>query len=144
MSRFHELHNNLKYTLGLAPAAAAQTDNTAMVSAIVDMQGYEALEWVILTGTLADADATFAVTVHHGDAANLSDAAAAPTECLIGTLAAASFTFADDSACKTIGVVPHKGAGKRYWRLTITPSGNSGSAPICVVALRLPLRVPVS
>ncbi len=144
MDRMHELHNNLKYTLGLAPAAAAQTDNTAMVSAIVDMQGYEALEWMILTGNLADADATFAVTVDHGDAANLSDAASAPTECLIGTLAAASFTFADDSACKTIGVVPHKGAGKRYWRLTITPTGNTAAAIATIGAIRLPYQLPAS
>lgn len=140
----HELHNNVLATLGLAPVATALADNTAQVSAIVDMQGHKALEWYIVTGTLADTDATFAVTVDHGDVANLSDAAAAPSDCLIGTLAGASFTFADDATVKRIGVVPHRGAGKRYWRLTITPTGNSGAAPLAVLAVRLPLGRPVA
>ena len=142
MPFMHEMHSNIVVTAGAAPAVTG--DNTPIVTAIVDMQGHRALEWVIATGTLADADATFAVTVDHGDAANLSDAVAAPSDCLMGTLAAASFVFSDDGAIKRIGVVPQLAGGKRYWRLTITPSGNSGSAPICVVALRLPLRVPVS
>lgn len=139
----HEPHNNLKYSLGLAPVATAVADNTAQVSAIVDMQGYEAAEFVIVTGTVADADTTIAATMDHGDAANLSDAAAAPTECLIGTLAAAGFRFDDDSAIKTIGIKPDKGAGKRYWRLTLTPSNNSGAIPLAILVVRLPLQVPV-
>ncbi|MEY5098714.1 MAG: hypothetical protein RJA36_1433 [Pseudomonadota bacterium] len=138
----HELHNSLDYAVGLAPVAAAQTDNTALVSAIIDSQDLETFEFVIMTGTLADADATFAVTMDHGDAANLSDAAAAPTECLIGTLAAAGFTFAADSAIRKIGVVPRKGAGKRYWRLTVTPSNNTGAAPIVILVVKKGWNVP--
>ena len=51
----HELHNNLKESVGLAPVAAASTDNTAQTTAIVDMKGYHSVEWYIMTGTLADA-----------------------------------------------------------------------------------------
>ncbi|MGD9509161.1 MAG: hypothetical protein AB7I59_05425 [Geminicoccaceae bacterium] len=138
----HELHSNLLASLGAPPAITS--DNTAVVCAIVDMQGHKALEWYIATGTLADSDATFAVAVDHGDQANLSDAAAAPSECLVGTLAAAGFRYDDDSTIKKIGVVPGRGAGKRYWRLTITPSNNSGAAPLAVLALRLPLGRPVA
>lgn len=144
MAGLHELHSNILATIGVAPVASAQTDNTAIVSAIVDMRGHKALEWVIATGTLADADVTVAATIEHGDAANLSDAAAAPTDCLIGTLAAAGFRYDDDSAIKKIGVVPHKGAGKRYWRLTLTPSANSGALPVTVIALRLPQQLPTA
>ena len=72
-----DLHNNIHPRRGISPAAAV-ADNTPFVSQIVDLAGYDAAEFVILTGALADADATFATLVEHGDAANLSDAAAVP------------------------------------------------------------------
>lgn len=147
----HELHNNLKESVGLAPVAAASTDNTAQTTAIVDMKGYHSVEWYIITGTLADADATFAVTVTAGDAVDsesaptsITDSAAAATECLIGTLADASFTFAADGVVKKIGYTPAKGAGKRFARLTVTPSNNTGNFPVAILALRLPYTLPVA
>ena len=136
----HELHNTLKYSLGLAPVVVG--DNTAQVSAIVDMAGYMAAEFLILTGTLADADATFAVTMEHGDAANLSDATAVDTDSLLGTLAAASFTFAADNTVKSVGYSSSRGAAKRYVRLTVTPTGNSGAAPLAIAVVRLPTVMP--
>lgn len=115
----------------VAIAPVVLTDNTAAVSSIIDMQGYEALTFVIATGTLADADATFAVTVDHGNDSGLSDAASVPTDQLAGTLANASFTFAADNAARKIGYIGYK----RYVRLTITPSANTGNAPISAVAI---------
>jgi len=67
----------------------------------------------------------------HGDASNLSDAAAVPAASLVGTLALAGFTFADDGETRKVGYVGEK----RYVRLTITPSANAGAAPMSVVAL---------
>ena len=116
--------------VAIAPVVA--TDNTALVSNIIDTNGYEALTFVIATGTLADADATFAVTVDHGSDSGLSDAASVPADQLAGTLANASFTFAADGACRKIGYIGYK----RYVRLTITPSANTGNAPIAVVAIQ--------
>lgn len=143
----HELHNNLGYAVGLAPVVVS--DNTASSTAIVDMAGLEAVEFVILTGTLADADATFAVTMTHGDAVDsesnpttITDSAAAHADCLLGTLAAAGFTFAADGAVRTVGYAPNRGPGKRWVRLTITPSNNTGSAPLAVAVVKLPLRRP--
>jgi hypothetical protein len=124
-----DLCSDIKVVRGLSPVVA--TDNTALVSQIVDTAGYESLTWIIQTGTLADADATFAVTMHHGDASDLSDAAAVTSDDLIGTLALASFTFADDNKQRKLG---YKGT-KRYVRLTITPSNNTGDAPIAVAAI---------
>ncbi len=115
----------------LAPAAAAITDNTAQVGTIIDGLGYDSLTYAIITGTLADADATFAVTLDHGDQANLSDAAAVPASQLVGTLALAGFTFADDGETRKLGYV----GTKRYTRLTITPTNNSGNAPMAAVAI---------
>jgi hypothetical protein len=121
--------NNLHFVPAIAPVVV--TDNTAQVSAIIDTRGYDSLTFAIQTGTLADADATFAVTIDHGDASNLSDAAAVPTSMLVGTTALASFTFADDGECRKIGYV----GSKRYVRLTITPSANAGNAPLSSMAI---------
>lgn len=106
-------------------------DNTAQVGAIIDRQGYDSLTYLIETGTLADADATFTVLLEEGDVANLSDATAVDDKDLIGTEALAGFTFADDGETRKLG---YKG-NKRYTRLTITPVNNSGNAPIAAIAV---------
>lgn len=126
-----DLMNNITPKVVIAPPAAAATDNTAQVGSIVDVAGYDSLTFIIVTGTLADADATFAVLVEEGAASNLSDAAAVDDKDLIGTEALAGFTFAADGAARKIG---YKG-GKRYVRLTVTPTGNTGNAPISAIAI---------
>lgn len=126
-----DLHNNIAPKRGISPVAAAQTDNTAIVSQIVDARGYESVEFLILTGSLADADATFTVLVEEGDASNLSDAAAVADSDLLGTEALAGFTFADDDKVFKIGYV----GSKRYVRVTITPANNTGNA--CVAGVWL-------
>jgi len=118
-----DIHNNLHPRRGISPAAAV-ADNTAFVSQIVDMAGYDAAEFFLLTGALADADATFTVLVEDGNAANLSDAAAVPDVFLLGLETQASFTFADDDKVFKIGYV----GPKRYARVTVTPANNSGNA----------------
>lgn len=120
----------------IAPVAAV-TDNTATVSSIIDCQGYDSVTLVIVTGTDADADATFAVTVDEGDVSNLSDAAAVAAADLVsmtnGTaaLTAAGYTFADDGETRAIGYL----GIKRYVRLTVTPAANTGNCFIGGVAI---------
>lgn len=126
-----DLHNHIHPKVLFEPVAAI-TDNTPRVSEIIDMQGYDACEFVLITGTDADADATFAVTVDEGDAANLSDAAAVAAADLLGTLALAGYNFADDKECRKIGYV----GGKRYVRVTVTPSANTGNFFLAGVALQ--------
>lgn len=124
-----DLHNNIEFRRALSPVVI--TDNTAQVCEIIDIAGFRSLEFAILTGTLADADATFTALVEHGDAANLSDAAAVPDGALLGLETEASFTFAADNVTKKIG---YRGT-KRYIRLTLTPANNTGNAPLCVIAV---------
>lgn len=107
------------------------SDNTAQVGQIIDGQGATSVTYVIATGAIADADATFAVLLEEGDAANMSDAAAVADVDLIGTEALAGFQFDDDNECRKLG---YKGA-KRYTRLTITPSGNASGALMSAVAV---------
>lgn len=115
-----DLHNNIAVKRGLSPKAAT-TDNTPYVSEIVDLLGFNSAEFAILIGANTDTNATFAVLVEHGDAANLSDHVAVDDKDLLGTEAAAGFTAADDdNGVRKIGYC----GSKRYARVTITPSGN--------------------
>lgn len=107
------------------------SDNTAQVGQIIDRQGFESLTYVILTGSLADADATFTVLLEDGDQANLSDAAAVDDKYLLGTEALASFQFDDDNETRKLGYI----GPKRYTRLTITPANNASAAVIGAVAV---------
>ncbi|WP_285020240.1 hypothetical protein [Novosphingobium sp. fls2-241-R2A-195] len=125
-----DMANHIEVRRAIAPVAPT-TDNTPYVSSIIDVAGFDNLVFAILLGALADADATFAVLIEHGDAANLSDAAAAPDVALTGTEASAGFTFADDNKVRKIGYV----GSKRYVRLTITPTNNTGAASIAAVAI---------
>lgn len=124
-----DLMSNIDPRVALAPVVV--TDNTAQVCSIIDGQGFDSMTYIIATGTLADADATFAVLLEEGDASNLSDAAAVADADLVGTEALAGFTFAADAKTRKLG---YRGT-KRYTRMTITPSGNSGNAPLAVVAI---------
>lgn len=124
-----DLFNNITVARAIAPVSVA--DNTAQVGAIIDRQGFNSLTFAIALGSLADADATFAVTIDHGDNAALSDAASVPAGDLLGAAALAGFTFADDNLTRKIG---YRGS-KRYVRLTITPANNTGAALLAAVAI---------
>lgn len=126
-----DLMNNI-HPVPLITPIAARTDNTAIVSAIIDRLGYDSLTLVLVTGTNTDTNATFAVLVEDGDDSGLSDNGTVDDSELLGTEALAGFTFADDGECRKIGYIGHK----RYVRLTVTPSGNdSGNIFLAGVAI---------
>jgi hypothetical protein len=136
-----DLMNNINLKPVIVPPAAAITDNTAQVGAIIDRQGYESLTYAIMTGTLADADATFTVLLEESNDSGMSGATAVADADLIGTEDLAGFTFAADSACRKLS---YKG-NMRYTRLTITPANNTGNAPLVAMAiLGDPLTAPTA
>jgi hypothetical protein len=124
-----DLFNNIHPLRAISPVSVA--DNTAVVSEIIDRQGYESMTFVIATGSVADADATFAVTMTESDASDMSGSNAVASKDLLGTLALAGFQFDDDNETRKVG---YTGA-KRYVRLTITPSANASAALISAVAI---------
>lgn len=124
-----DLHNLIDVRRAISPVSVS--DNTAQVSQIIDTQGYGSLEFLILLGSIADADATFTVLVEHGNVSNLSDAAAVADSELVGTEVLASFQFDSDNLTKKIG---YRGA-KRYVRLTITPANNASAALMAAAAV---------
>lgn len=117
-----DLHNDIKWT-NAEPPVAAQTDNTAIVSTILDTSAFFANEYCGLLGSIADADVSFTVLMEHGDDSGLSDATAVPDSDLLGTESGATFLFSDDNKAFKIG---YRGS-KRYIRLTITPANNTGN-----------------
>jgi len=126
-----DLFNNID-PVGVVTGVSGVADNTAIVSAIVDRQGCDSVTFLIATGSLADADATFTVLVEDGDNSALSDNAAVADAYLLGTEALATFLFSDDGVARKIGYI----GTKRYVRCTITPAANTGIAAIAVIPVR--------
>ncbi len=124
-----DLHHNINPKRVISPVSVS--DDTPVVSQIIDRNGFGALEFVIGLGSIADADMTASVAVAHSDAANMSGSEAVPDDQLLGLESGAAFQFDDDNELRKIG---YRGA-KRYVQLTITPSGNGSAALISAIAL---------
>ncbi|MBP3958350.1 hypothetical protein J8F10_24135 [Gemmata sp. G18] len=128
--------NRIQVKRVISPVTQTNSD-TALVGQIIDRQGFESVTFVIATGGLTDADATFTVLLEEGDNSALSDNTAVADADMISQSTsapetAASFTFTHDDQVRKLGYI----GTKRYLRLTITPSGNnSGAAPLCAMAL---------
>jgi len=107
--------------------------NAPVQSGIVPFAKYDAVAFLIITGVLADADATFAAGLTVGDDPALGDGVALTdatnADDLIGTLAAAGFTHADGGKVFKVG---YKGS-RAYGQLTVTPTGNADAAGITIV-----------
>jgi len=126
-----DIHNNIQVLSVIDPYDHG-TGDTAKAGEIIDMQGANALEFIIQTGSLADADATFTVLVEESDASDLSGGNAVADADLLGTEAGASFIFSDDNKIAKIGYI----GNKRYVRLTITPANNTGACLLSACAVR--------
>ena len=125
---YKDLHNSINVKRVISPVSVA--DNTAQVGQVVDSKGFGSLEYIIETGSIADADATFAVLLEESDASGSGYTAVADAD-LLGSEALAGFIFSDDNKVFKLG---YKGI-KRYTRLTITPTGNASAALISAIAV---------
>lgn len=108
----------------ISPSRQTSSD-AAVVSQILDRQGYEAVGIVIQTGNLTDSDATFACLLEESNDSGMSGANTVAAEDCIPAVAPATtlaFRFSDDHIFKSVGYV----GAKRYLRLTITPTSNAG------------------
>jgi hypothetical protein len=123
----------------ISPQSVA--DTTALVGQVIDGAGFGSLTYLIATGSIADADATFTVLLEESDASDMTGAVAVDDSNLIGTEVLAAFQFDDDNECRKLG---YKGT-KRYTRLTITPVANASAALISAIALLgHPLTAPTA
>ncbi len=112
----HDLHNSIKATKALK--AQNITSDTTTVGTIIDLRGYESCDFQVNYGTLADSD--MVPLIEHGDASNLSDAAAVDDADLLGT-----------EAVKAVG---YRG-GKRYVRLSIVSTSTTSNNYVSATAV---------
>ena len=104
--------------------------DTALVGQIIDKNGYESVTYVIATGSIGDANVTFTTLLEESDDSGMSGAASVADADMLGTEVLASFQYDDDNEVRKLGYI----GSKRYTRLTITPSGNSGTPSEALLA----------
>lgn len=123
-----DFHNNAKAEVALNTSAISS--NTTTAGAIIDLQGYGAVEFVIQSATLTDG--TYTPLIEDGAAANLSDAATVSAANLLGTIAGATFALTDDNSVKKIGYV----GNKRYVRLSIVSTSVTTGGTVSAVSVK--------
>ena len=126
-----DLYNNIELRRAESPIAAAQSDNTAIVTEIIDMRGFKSMVFAVVLGGMVDAAFTTTFLMEDGDDSGLSDAADVVDAQMDPTEVIASFDQADDDSVRKIGYTGEK----RYVRLTITPADNTGDLPIAIIAI---------
>lgn len=124
-----DLHHNINAVIAIP--GTTSTDNTPVVSNIVDTNGYGATEFIIFSGTITDNTDTLTVLLEECAASNCSDNAAVADANLLGTETGASFVGTEDSTVKFLGYT----GNKRYLRLTVTP-GIATSAIFGAIAVQ--------
>ncbi len=123
-----ELHSNIEPAVAFNPAAIAA--NGTVSGPVVDLRGFGACEFVVVSGTVTDG--THQTNLQEGDLADGSDMADVPAERLLG--AKPAFGATDDNAVKRVGFVV---GAKRFARLQIVSSGvTAGVDHLSAVCLR--------
>lgn len=123
-----DLFNLIDVKRVISPVSVS--DNTAQVGQVVNRKGFDGVTYLIATGSIADADATFTVLLEECDTSGGTYTAVSDDD-LIGTEALAGFQFDDDNECRKLG---YKGT-KLYTRLTITPVNNASAALLSAVCV---------
>lgn len=122
-----DLHNNIK------PEVAFNTrtlpTNTTTNGNIIDMKGFDSLEFILLSGVLTDG--SYVPLIEEGDASDLSDASAVADADLLGTESEVSYIPTDDIA-KKIGYI----GNKRYVRLSIVTTSISSGGVMSAIAIK--------
>ena len=128
MAKFDE-RNNKEFALGLS---ATLSGTTPAKGNIIDMQGFESLTYVALTGTVTDAGTAsgFAFEVQESDTTADADFTAVADADLLG--AESDLTVTSDGDDNTlIGSIGYVG-GKRYVRIVAT--GTTGTNAVVAVS----------
>ena len=74
-----DLMNVIDVKRAISPVSVS--DNTAQVGQVVDRKGYDSATYIIATGSIADADATFTVLLEESDASGSGHYSRSCTRC---------------------------------------------------------------
>jgi hypothetical protein len=137
-----EIASRTDTKIALSPRAIATDTTTA--GSIIDTALYDlGVLFLIISGTVADG--TYTPLIEHGDASNLSDAAAVADTDLYrsgvssGQEADAAFVAADDNKIKKLSYI----GAKRYVRLSLVSATTTTGAVIGAIAIGNPEIQPV-
>ena len=120
----YDLHNNISQALQL-DIQLIDTD-TDTDSGSIDTAGFESLEWLVVSGAIADGD--YAIVLQESDDDGASDPfAAVPSELIIG--GPISFDNSSPNAVKRIGSI----GKKQFQRLRITSSSTATGGTFAVI-----------
>ena len=125
-----DMHHNIEPKVALSPESAF-TDDGTYVGPIIDRRGYMSVEFLIVAGKLLDAGATFTPSLEASDNSDMSSSEVPSATEMLGTIALATFTQADDYLVKKLGYT----GKRRYLRLTMTPANNQSDAFVAALAV---------
>lgn len=140
----HELHNNVKQVLAMAPVALGATGNNT--GRIIDRKGYVGVEFIVEYGAVTTTGTVVTATLFEGDVTgsmtSVADADMLGTEALVGLAAATPRASGTTKlVSKRLG---YKGS-KRYVRLDLNGTGTTSVGVVAASALlHTPEAAPVS
>jgi hypothetical protein len=135
MNGFHD--HKIENALNQAATLTASTNGNT-----IDRQGYELAEFAVQVGTATTADGSnyFTLSLEHGDASNMSDAAAVTSS---DGLVGANLVVNNTADANLVNHIGYNGI-KRYVRLVATETGTA-SVQICATCiLQQPARAAVT
>ena len=129
-----DLHNRMRAVRVTSPVAVGTT-GTGQTGKIIDIMGYDGVEFIVDYGTITATAAVFTVTVKEGDVTgtltSVADADLLGTEVLAGIAAGTPRTSGSNkNVSKRIG---YKGT-KRYVQCNVKSTATAGT-PIAVTAI---------
>lgn len=134
-----DIHSSIATAIALANQTIST--NTTTVGAIIDTLGFEALEFVVVTGTITDGSYAFKVeTSNDSGLAGAVDITASLTQVVLGNKTA--LVAADDNITRRLGVVEFD----RYVRLSLVSTGvTTGGTNFSAVAVKAHAKsIPVA
>ena len=123
-----DIYSRCKAVACIPPTAQA-TDNAAAVGTAVDTRGFESCGVLIQTGDLLDANATFGVAIQHSDSETTGFTEVAADDVVGGGMP--DFKYDDDREVYWRGYI----GDKRYVRVAVTPSGNTGAWSVSAIVM---------
>ena len=130
MAKF-DCRNNAEYAMALSATLSGATPSAG---GAIDMQGWQAVTFIVSTGTVTDAGTAegFSFEVQESDTADSGYTAVADAD-LIGLESALTVT-SDDADGDLIGTIGYRG-DKRYLRIVATGTTNT-DAVVIVTAVK--------
>lgn len=125
MGTVYEIHHGI--TTETALDITEITTNTTVNGETIDRNGFEALEFTFLSGTLTDG--TYAIKLQHGAASDGSDMADITDEALV--LGSADFASTEDDITKRLGYI----GKERYVRAVVTSTSVTSGGTLSATAV---------